>query len=94
MSSPANRNEFSFDEALLTGTQPGVVGEGVLRRTVLARADLAGAVLSPLKLRDDGFHRCSFREAGVTGDLSGVVFSECDFTAAEFSVRRQPYRKP
>jgi uncharacterized protein YjbI with pentapeptide repeats len=34
------------------------------------------------------FHRCSFREARITGDLSDVVFSECDFTGADFAAHR------
>lgn len=34
------------------------------------------------------FHRCAFREATLSGDLSGIVFSECDFAGAEFAARR------
>ncbi|HVV19353.1 MAG TPA: pentapeptide repeat-containing protein [Pseudonocardiaceae bacterium] len=34
------------------------------------------------------FHRCSFRDARITGDLSDVVFAECDFTGAEFTAAR------
>jgi uncharacterized protein YjbI with pentapeptide repeats len=34
------------------------------------------------------FHRCSFRDARFAGDLSDVVFSECDFAGAEFAVQR------
>jgi len=34
------------------------------------------------------FHRCTFAEATLDGDLSGVIFSECEFTGAEFRARR------
>lgn len=34
------------------------------------------------------FHRCSFREARIVGDLSDVVFSECDFTGADFAAQQ------
>lgn len=34
------------------------------------------------------FHRCSFREARLMGDLSDTVFAECDFTGAEFMAAR------
>jgi uncharacterized protein YjbI with pentapeptide repeats len=34
------------------------------------------------------FEGCSFREAVITGDLSGLVFSNCDFTGAEFTASR------
>lgn len=34
------------------------------------------------------FHRCAFKEAVLSGDLSGVFFSECDFAGAEFQARR------
>ena len=34
------------------------------------------------------FHRCTFTEALLDGDLSGVVFSECEFKGAEFRARR------
>ncbi|OLF05318.1 hypothetical protein BLA60_36420 [Actinophytocola xinjiangensis] len=34
------------------------------------------------------FHRCTFTEAVLDGDLSGVVFSECEFQGAEFRARR------
>ncbi|RZS43196.1 hypothetical protein EV193_102175 [Herbihabitans rhizosphaerae] len=34
------------------------------------------------------FHRCTFREATLGGDLSGMVFSECEFAGAEFQARR------
>jgi len=34
------------------------------------------------------FHRCTFTEALIDGDLSGVVFSECEFKGAEFRARR------
>lgn len=30
------------------------------------------------------FHQCTFREAVLSGDLSNVVFADCDLTAAEF----------
>lgn len=31
------------------------------------------------------FHDCTFREAAIHGDLTGVVFQECDFAGAEFT---------
>lgn len=34
------------------------------------------------------FHRCTFTEAVLDGDLSGVIFSECEFKGAEFRARR------
>jgi uncharacterized protein YjbI with pentapeptide repeats len=34
------------------------------------------------------FHRCTFKEAVLDGDLSGIVFSECDFRGAEFRAHR------
>lgn len=34
------------------------------------------------------FHRCTFTEALLDGNLSGVVFSECDFKGAEFRASR------
>jgi uncharacterized protein YjbI with pentapeptide repeats len=34
------------------------------------------------------FHACSFREARLFGDLSDTVFSDCDFTGAEFATQR------
>lgn len=34
------------------------------------------------------FHRCTFNEAVLVGDLSGVIFSECEFRGAEFRARR------
>jgi len=34
------------------------------------------------------FDGCSFREAVITGDLSGVVFANCDLTGAQFDVSR------
>lgn len=34
------------------------------------------------------FHRCTFKEAVLSGDLSGIVFSECEFSGAEFHARR------
>lgn len=34
------------------------------------------------------FHRCTFIEATLDGDLSGVVFSECEFQGAEFRAAR------
>lgn len=34
------------------------------------------------------FHRCTFTEALLDGDLSGVIFSECEFKGAEFRARR------
>ncbi len=34
------------------------------------------------------FHRCTFTEATIDGDLSGVIFSECEFKGAEFRARR------
>jgi uncharacterized protein YjbI with pentapeptide repeats len=34
------------------------------------------------------FHRCSFREATIQGDLSRVAFVDCDFGGAEFQVQR------
>jgi uncharacterized protein YjbI with pentapeptide repeats len=34
------------------------------------------------------FHRCTFVEAYLDGDLTNVVFSECDFRGAEFRARR------
>jgi len=34
------------------------------------------------------FHRCTFTEAVLGGDLSGIVFSECEFSGAEFRARR------
>ena len=35
-----------------------------------------------------GFTDCSFREATLVGDLSAVVFDNCDFTGAEFQASR------
>jgi uncharacterized protein YjbI with pentapeptide repeats len=34
------------------------------------------------------FDGCSFREAVISGDLSGVVFSDCDLTGTEFAASR------
>ncbi len=34
------------------------------------------------------FHRCVFTEAILDGDLSGVVFSECELKGAEFRANR------
>lgn len=34
------------------------------------------------------FHRCSFREARLIGDLSDVLFSDCDFTGTDFAATR------
>jgi uncharacterized protein YjbI with pentapeptide repeats len=34
------------------------------------------------------FHRCTFKEATLSGDLSGVVFSDCELGMAEFQARR------
>lgn len=34
------------------------------------------------------FHRCTFVEAVLEGDLSEIVFSECEFRGAEFRARR------
>jgi uncharacterized protein YjbI with pentapeptide repeats len=34
------------------------------------------------------FHRCTFKEAMLSGDLSGIVFSECEFVGAEFDASR------
>jgi uncharacterized protein YjbI with pentapeptide repeats len=34
------------------------------------------------------FHRCTFNEALLSGDLSGIVFSDCHFKGAEFQARR------
>ena len=34
------------------------------------------------------FQNCTFREARLLGDLSDVVFVECDFAGAEFAVQR------
>lgn len=34
------------------------------------------------------FEGCSLREAVISGDLSGVVFSDCDLTGSEFTVSR------
>jgi len=34
------------------------------------------------------FHRCTFTEATIDGDLSGMVFAECEFKGAEFRARR------
>jgi uncharacterized protein YjbI with pentapeptide repeats len=34
------------------------------------------------------FHRCSFRDARLTGDLSDTVFAECDFTGADFTAQK------
>jgi uncharacterized protein YjbI with pentapeptide repeats len=34
------------------------------------------------------FQDCSFREAVISGDLSNVVFENCDFTGAEFDVAK------
>ena len=34
------------------------------------------------------FDGCSFREAVITGDLSGVVFSNCDLIGTEFTASR------
>jgi uncharacterized protein YjbI with pentapeptide repeats len=34
------------------------------------------------------FHRCTFKEAVLSGELSGIVFSECGFSGAEFQARR------
>lgn len=33
------------------------------------------------------FHRCTFKEAVLGGDLSKTVFSECEFDGAEFQAR-------
>ncbi|HEX5115162.1 MAG TPA: pentapeptide repeat-containing protein [Pseudonocardiaceae bacterium] len=33
------------------------------------------------------FYRCTFKEAVLGGDLSKMVFSECDFKGAEFQAR-------
>lgn len=33
------------------------------------------------------FHRCTFKEAVLSGDLSKIVFSECEFNGAEFDAR-------
>lgn len=37
---------------------------------------------------DIAFHRCTFQDAVLSGDLSSVMFSECSFGGAEFQVRR------
>lgn len=34
------------------------------------------------------FDGCSLRAAVITGDLSGVVFTDCDLTATEFTATR------
>lgn len=34
------------------------------------------------------FDGCSLRESVISGDLSGVVFSDCDLTGAEFAANR------
>lgn len=34
------------------------------------------------------FQNCSFREARLLGDLSNVIFADCDFAGAEFAARR------
>lgn len=48
------------------------------------RLDYAGVHLE--RVRGHAvFHDCSFREARIGGDLSGVIFSECDFAGAEFT---------
>lgn len=34
------------------------------------------------------FSGCTFREATISGDLSNVVFADCDFVETEFRVTR------
>lgn len=34
------------------------------------------------------FQNCSFREARLVGDLSDVIFADCDFAGAEFNAQR------
>jgi uncharacterized protein YjbI with pentapeptide repeats len=148
--SPAFKGEFSYEDAAFSGSgQPGVTGEGALRRCVLSGVDLTDARLSELDMADvrlrqvnlsnasvqatsvkrveflgsQGiglrlavdtiadfyaedckldyatiafgrvkgavvFQGCSFREVTFDGELSNVVFSECDFAGAEFQTRR------
>lgn len=48
------------------------------------RLDYAGVHLE--RVRGHAvFHDCSFRDARLGGDLSRVVFSDCDLTGAEFT---------
>lgn len=144
------RGEFAYEDTRFTGgDQAGVVGEGTLRRCLVAGVDVSDARLSPVDLTDVGltgvdlsnatvgvgiarrvewehcrgmglrlglervedfyaqdcrldyatvemgrvkglavFQGCSLREAVISGDLSSVLFLDCDLTGAEFAARR------
>lgn len=77
----ARRVELTSARAVGLGLSLDLAGDVYVEGT---RLDYAGIHLE----RTRGlvvFSGCSFREARLGGDLSGVVFRDCDFDGAEFS---------